>query len=459
MRQIQIILISFVIFLLILTGCRKAELWDYQEYDPRLSGGTQTVFSEGVGAFSQAFPELSGERLELHELGDLHFEASFVAAPSPLFSGLGTVYNNNACVNCHINDGRGKPIESGENLSSILFRLSVPGQNQHGGPLGIPGFGEQLQDKAVFGYQPEAKVDVIWHTTTFQFNDGEQIELRYPEWEFHDSYIPFPAGFKYSARVAPPVHGLGLLEQLDEASILANSDPSDRNGDGISGKPNYTWDEKSRKLMLGRFGWKAEAPTLVQQVAGAYNEDMGITSSVLPRESHLNQPQFDQLQDDAEISDSLFNAVVFYVQTLAVPARRNVTSEIVKRGQALFTMAKCAECHRPDFRTKTNVAFPEASNQVIHPYTDLLLHDMGPALSDDRPAFDADGNEWRTPPLWGIGLTPLVNGHNYYLHDGRARSLTEAILWHGGEAESSKQLFRNMSKEDRTALLTFLKNL
>ena len=447
------------LLLLLVAACREAGEWDFEEYDPRLSGGSQTIFSEGVGAFSQAFPDLSEERMELHELGDLHFESTFIGAPAPKFSGLGTVYNNNACVNCHINDGRGKPIEPGEPLASILFRISVPGTNPHGGALGAPGFGEQLQDKAVFGYQPELKVDVTWHTQPFTFADGETTELRYPEWHFINSYIPIPAGAMFSARIAPPVHGLGLLEQVEESTLLSFADPNDKNMDGISGKANYGWDAPKQRTMIGRFGWKSEAPTLAHQIAGAYNEDMGITSYVMPVESHAGQSQYDGLNDETEVPDSIFNAVVFYVQSLAVPARRKVTDAQIKRGEELFSNAKCSSCHIPVMRTGTNVSFPEASNQVIRPYTDLLLHDMGEALSDHRPSFLAEGNEWRTPPLWGIGLTQLVNGHNNYLHDGRARNLLEAILWHGGEAETSKEYFRNLPKADRDALIGFLKSL
>lgn len=447
------------LIILFVAACRESGEWNFDEYDPRLSGGSQTIFSEGVGAFSQAFPQLSDERMEMHELGDLHFEASFVGAPAPKFSGLGTVYNNNACVNCHINDGRGKPIATGEALSSILFRISVPGNNPHGGALGAPGFGEQLQDKAVFGYQPELKIDVTWHTDTFSFADGEFVELRYPEWNYFDAYIPIPSGAMFSARVAPPVHGLGLLEQVDESTLLSFADPADNNNDGISGKANYGWDASKKSMMIGRFGWKSEAPTLAHQIAGAYNEDMGITSYVMPVESHTNQSQYDGRADEAEVPDSIFNAVVFYVQSLAVPARRKVTDPVVKRGEEIFAEAKCATCHIPVMRTGTNVRFPEASNQVIRPYTDLLLHDMGEALSDHRPSFLAEGNEWRTPPLWGIGLTQLVNGHNNFLHDGRAQSLLEAVLWHGGEAESAREYVRNLPKSDREALVIFLKNL
>lgn len=451
--------IGIPLILVMAVACHKAEPWADSEFDERLSAGTQTVFTEGVGAFSEGFPGLTGRRADLHELGDVHFEATFIAAPAPKFPGLGTVYNSNSCFNCHINDGRGKPISSFEPLASMLFRVSVPGVGDHGGPLGAPGFGGQLQDKAVLAHLPEAHVSVQWIETPVVFADGEVIMLREPQWTFTDSYLPLPAGWLYSARIAPTLQGLGLLEQISESSILAYSDEFDLNGDGISGKPNYVWDEKRQTMMLGRFGWKAEAPTLDQQVAGAYNEDMGITSYILPRESSYGQTQDDGLNDDPEVPDSIFNAVVFYVRTLAVPARRKVTDPVVQHGKQIFVEAQCGQCHIPVMQTKTDVTFPEASNQRIQPFTDLLLHDMGSGLADHRPTYNAGGTEWKTPALWGIGLTPLVNGHSFFLHDGRARNLMEAILWHGGEAEGAVNHVKQLSKSDREALIAFLKSL
>lgn len=452
-------LFTTVLLVVMISSCRKAELWEEEEFDERLSGGTQTIFSEGGSAFSTAFPSLSGTRMAEHEFGDTHFESTFIAAPAPLFQGLGTIYNSNACVNCHIGDGRGKPILNNEALTSMLFRVSVTGTGAHGSPLGAPGFGGQLQDKAVFGQLPEAGVTVLWDEHTVYFNDHDSVILRKPTWNFINTYLPIPAGWMYSARMAPPVHGLGLLEQIDEHSLLAFADVNDANGDGISGKPNYVWDEKRQQMMIGRFGWKCEAPTLDQQVAGAYNEDMGVTSYILRRESSYGQLQFDGSDDEPEVADSVINAVIFYVRTLAVPARRKVNDPVIKRGKEIFMAANCNGCHKQTIYTKTDVSFPEASNQRIHPYTDLLLHDMGPELSDNRPAFDATGNEWRTPPLWGIGLTQLVNGHSFFLHDGRARNLMEAVMWHGGEATSSVNYIKGLNRTDRNALMEFLKSL
>ena len=457
--KIFLVFICFIALATALNSCRKAEEWDEEQSDERLSGGSQTIFSEGVGAFSAAFPTLSGIRAEMHDLGDAHFEATFVSSPAPQFQGLGTIFNSNSCVNCHVNDGRGKLIMNNEALSSMLFRVSVPGLGAYGGPLEAPGFGGQLQDKTTFGHAPEAGVTVSWTEGPVYFGDGDSIILRQPNWNFINHYTTVPPGMMYSARVAPPLHGMGLLEQIDENTVRSFADVNDANGDGISGKVNNVWDEKNQRMMLGRFGWKAEAATLDQQVAGAYNEDMGVTSYIFRRESSFGQIQYDNIMDEPEVPDSIFNSVVFYVKTLAVPARRKVTDPIVMRGKEIFSQANCGKCHVSSIRTKTDVSFPEASNQLIHPYTDLLLHDMGPGLADNRPTYQANGQEWRTSPLWGIGLTQLVNGHNNYLHDGRARNLMEAIIWHGGEADASVGYVKALSKQDRDALISFLRSL
>lgn len=430
-----------------------------EDYNEWLSGGSQTIFDAGTGAFSTIFPNLAAAREEVHEIGDIAFEQTFVSAPALINPGLGPIFNNVSCTSCHINDGRGKPPVNGEQISSLLIRLSIPGTDAHGGPNPAPGFGGQLQQRGIFGVSPEANVRIDYTEQQYTFADGEPYSLRYPTYILENPYASIPAGMMLSPRVAPPVFGLGLLEAVDESSILALADVEDANGDGISGKPNYTWNVAEGKKTLGRFGWKAAAPSLIQQTAGAYNEDMGITSFVFPKESSQGQTQYDNRNDEYEVSDSVLHAVAFYIRTLAVPARRNADDAIVLKGKHIFHQAKCASCHVPRLQTKVDVAFPEISNQTIFPYTDLLVHDMGPGLADNRPDFDADGQEWRTAPLWGIGLTRIVNGHQNFLHDGRARTLMEAILWHGGEAEQSKEFVRTLSKEDRDALVKFLESL
>jgi CxxC motif-containing protein (DUF1111 family) len=252
---------------------------------------------------------------------------------------------------------------------------------------------------------------------------------------------------------------MGLLALIPESSILANVDENDANQDGISGRANYVHDPYTQQRVLGRFGLKANNPSLLVQVAGAFHQDMGITSYVFPIESSAGQSQSDGLNDDPELADSLLNATTFYVQTLAVPARRDVTDATVMRGEQLFKQLNCAGCHTQTVYTGVDVRLPTLSNQRIHPYTDLLLHDLGADLADGRPDFLANGNEWRTPALWGIGLFEKTNGTPFYLHDGRARTLLEAVLWHAGEAQQSKDAVVKLSKSDRDAVITFLKSL
>jgi CxxC motif-containing protein (DUF1111 family) len=343
----------------------------------------------------------------------------------------------------------------------MLFRLSIPGEGEHGSPVPVPGYGDQLQTRSLFNVAREGDVKITYVDNTFYFPDGEAYQLRTPTYAFTDLYAAMPGNVLLSPRVAAPVFGLGLLEAVSDASILANADPDDKDGDGISGKPNYVWDILSRKSVLGRFGWKANQPTLLQQVAAAYNGDIGITNFIFPLENSQGQTQFDSAPNSKsyELTDSLLYSVQFYVRTLQVPARRNVTDPMVVQGKALFVKAGCDNCHKPDMRTAVDVSFPSVSNQLIHPFTDLLLHDMGPGLADNRPDFLANGNEWRTAPLWGIGLTQKVNNHTNFLHDGRARNLMEAIMWHGGEAQPAKDKVANYTKAERNAILAYLNSL
>lgn len=458
MNSIQKFFLPFLLFISFIS-CRKAELIEPMENQEWYAGGTQTVFINGSGAFSQAFLGLSGDNALNHEVGDLAFEASFVTAPAPKHPGLGPIFNSVSCVSCHIGDGRGKVPNPGEAMISLLFKMSLPGQDEHGGPLAVPGFGTQLQHRANAGVQAEGTMGIIYTYEQNYFADGTSYELRIPSYSILNSYVPMPGGTLFSPRLAPPVFGLGLLEAIPEMSIIAREDQGDADGDGISGRANYVWNYETKKTVLGRFGWKAGSPTILQQSASAYLEDMGITTFLFPKESSFSQIQYGNTIASIELSDSLLHAVTFYLKTVAVPGRRDVSNEVVRRGRALFTEGKCAACHTPSHRTAVNVAFKELSNQLIFPYTDLLLHDMGAGLSDNRPEFLAQGNEWRTPPLWGIGLTENVNGHSNYLHDARARTLTEAIMWHGGEGTYSREFFRNLSASDRAAMLRLLKSL
>lgn len=440
--------------------CNKIAVEFDEEYvDPRLSGGAATVFLANGKAFGSSISGLDTWDSYIHGVGDKMFGQTFVTAPAPHFGGLGTVYNNVSCISCHQNDGKGLPTAGLVN-SGLLTRLSVPGLGTNGMPLDVPGFGSQLQDKAVFGKVPEGKLSMTYADKVFTYPDGTTVTLRNPSYNIINTYTSLPGAYHFSVRLGPPIFGLGLLELIPEATILKGVDEFDANGDGISGRANYVWNVHSNKMELGRFGQKANNPNLLLQVASAFNQDMGITNSVFPRESTWGQPQYDGLADDPEITDSMLMATVFYVQTLAVPARRDIEDAQVIKGEQLFKQINCGSCHTPSMRTGVDVRLASLSNQRIQPFTDLLLHDMGPDLADGRADFLANGYEWKTPALWGIGLLSRVNGTSaFYLHDGRARTVEEAILWHGGEAERSRNAFAALSKSDRTALLRFISSL
>jgi CxxC motif-containing protein (DUF1111 family) len=427
--------------------------------DERLAGGATTVFLETEDAFAQAAPNLSPESLRLHDAGDSAFAVEYTARPSMGHpGGLGPIFNHVACESCHIGDGRGQPIVPAGEMNTMLLRIGVAGMDMHGEPLPLTNFGGQIQDQAIAGVQPEAKFSIRYTEQPGSFSDGTPYSLRSPSYVLGNSYMPIPGNALVSPRVASPVFGLGLLEAITEQTILENADPDDRDQDGISGKANYVWDAKAQRVALGRFGWKANQPNLFQQNAAAFNGDMGVTSSLFPNESSAGQLQAIPAHAP-EVSDRALNAVEHYTRTLGVPARRNTTDAAVQRGKIIFTDAKCGVCHTPSMRTGTIPNVPEISNQTIFAYTDMLVHDMGAGLADNRSDFLANGREWRTAPLWGIGLTQTVNKHTQLLHDGRARNFVEAIMWHDGEARQSREYVRGLNKDDRMALVKFLESL
>ncbi len=442
-------------------GHTQAGVLTLPSSDPRLAGGDTTIFDVTSVAFEAPAPNLTDEEFTMHIQGDAAFDAAFVSAPAPIFPGLGPIFNNNACSACHPGNGRGEPATpDNARPPSMFLRLSLPDINPvTGAPEPVPGFGFQLQHRALFGVQPEAKLQVMYTEITEVFDDGTEIQLRQPTFTIVEPYMPLPEGVLTSPRVALPVFGRGLLEAIDEATLLGFADEQDMDGDGISGRPNIVWDFLAQAPALGRFGWKANNPTLAQQSAGAYTQDMGVTNPIFPVESSASQSQSDGRDDDPEIDQETLDATTFYVQTLAVPARRDIDDPIAQRGERLFVETQCAACHIPMIQTGVLPGLPGLSNQTIYPYTDLLLHDMGEGLADGRPDFQATGREWRTPPLWGIGLTERVSGHTFFLHDGRARTLMEAIMWHGGEAAGAREQVRHMSAADRDALIAFLKSL
>lgn len=446
-------------------GCTAAPPSSGAEPGEELSGGDTTVFDTTRNAFSFSARNLVGERRDPFFIGNAVFNRSWVTAPASVegFDGLGPVYNAVSCSACHFKDGRGRPPAPGEPIISLLFRLSVPGSGETGEPLPEPAYGGQLNPYGVLGVPGEAMPVIEYEELPGTYDDGEPFSLRRPRYRFEQlAHGPLAPETMVSPRVAPAMIGLGLLESVPEEVILQRADPDDADGDGISGRPNYVWTVRTQRRSLGRFGWKANQPTVEQQVAGAYLGDLGITSPLFPTEGcTASQPECANAPSGGspELDEDKLREVAFYSQLLAVPGRRDWEEPTVLRGKSLFGAAGCASCHTPQLTTGNRPEFPELSDQVIRPYTDLLLHDMGEELADNRPDFDANGKEWRTAPLWGVGLVQTVNRHTEFLHDGRARNLAEAVLWHGGEAAASRDAFKAMPKADREALLAFLESL
>ena len=437
------------------------------------SGGTTSVRKADNDAFSLPAANLSFERRLDFSVGNSFFRNPWVIAPATTTArdGLGPLFNTNGCQNCHIRDGRGHlPQADDDNAVSLLVRLSIKPKTAHQialvrrqGVIPHPHYGDQIQDFGVPGVPAEAQIQLRYQTETVQFDDGESVILRKPILTLADlAYGELGEEVVYSLRLAPPMIGLGLLEVLSEAQITDLVDPLDLNQDGISGRTNQVWDVELKKHVIGRFGWKAEQPSLKQQNAAAFNGDIGITSSLFPEENCRATQQACKDAPDGgipELSDKLLNLVTFYTGNLAVPKRRNVDDPLVKKGEGVFVEAGCDGCHRVTFTTPAVEGRPQHSEQTIHPYTDMLLHDMGRGLADDRDVYSASGSEWRTPPLWGIGLTREVSGFEHYLHDGRAGTLLEAILWHGGEAQQSRDFMVKASAVERNALIAFLRSL
>ena len=453
------IIIAFVSISLLATGCIKDPVTDILQPDEDVNlGGKTSVEGVYISIFQQPAANLNAAEQELHLDADKAFGDKFVTAPSTINGGLGPVFNQNSCESCHVSNGRSPFPASANDTRGLLVRLSLAGAGAHGEPLKVPNYGGQLQTQANFGKQPEAHLSWQEVESIKNYADGSNLKLRHFDFLFENLYAPFANNVLTSPRMASPMIGLGLLEAVREVDILALADPNDTNGDGISGKPNRVWDYVKNQTALGRFGWKAAQPTLYQQTAAAYNDDMGVTNPLFRTESSAGQTQSDGFADDPEIDDATLKAAAFYPQSLGVPQRRNTTDATVRAGKALFLDIKCGSCHNPKFTTGQH-EYGFLSNQTIYPYTDMLLHDMGDGLADNRPDFEATGREWRTPALWGIGLTQTVGGHTNFLHDGRARSLEEAIMWHGGEAENAKERFRKLTKADRNAVVAFLGSL
>ncbi|MFU0504280.1 di-heme oxidoreductase family protein [Pseudaminobacter sp. NGMCC 1.201702] len=461
---------------------RPASDFSKPEQFELMQGGAGTALNAvNRDAYSHSSANITFEEEATFKVGNGLFRKLWVSAPSSTQAsdGLGPLFNARACQSCHLKDGRGHPPEGAADATSMFLRLARQAETDEEkravaerAVLNFPDpvYGGQFQDLAVPGLAAEGKMAVSYIEIPLTLKDGTVLSLRQPRYAATDlAQGPLDPRTTLSPRVTPQMIGLGLVEQIHSANILAHADPDDRDGDGISGKPSIVRDHQTNELTLGRFGWKASNATIRRQAAEAFAKDIGLSSPDIPQHwGGCTEAQKDCLAmpngvqerlGDTELPDPIMDLVTFYSQHLAVPARRDIDKPEVLTGKKAFYDLGCASCHTPKFVTRRDAPNKAHAFQLIWPYSDFLLHDMGEGLADGQQVGDATGTEWRTPPLWGIGLTETVNGHTFFLHDGRARNLTEAILWHGGEAQAARDGFAGLAKADREALITFLESL
>jgi CxxC motif-containing protein (DUF1111 family) len=440
-----------------------------------LTAGTLTVARFDREAYLQPAPGLNRTQMTVFQMGRHHFDKKWASISSLQFEwGLGPTFIAKSCEECHAGGGRGRPPQSrAEQLQSMLVRISIPGADGHGGPKPHPSYGDQFQNFGLNGPFPdfafhtapvpgEAALYLDWEDTSMAFADGETITLRWPRLRIENlAYGPLGEDAMLSLRLAQPLVGLGLLEAVPEEALLAIA--QQQRVHGINGRPNYVRDDINDRTALGRFGWKANQPSIRQQIAAASLGDMGLTTRLYRQQNCPPVQHLCTIQtpgNDPEVAFTDLDDLELWTRALAVPARRDMADAQVVRGERLFEQANCGVCHVQTLRTGEKLSgLPQLANQTFHAYTDLLLHDMGEALADGRPDFKAGGRDWRTQPLWSIGLSAAVNGSTALLHDGRARNVTEAILWHGGEAAPSREAFRSLPKADREALVRFVESI
>lgn len=484
----SVVPMQFILTLLLLVGlimgCQRQAVPPPFMDDELRPGGEATVGLKPFPSFELPSANLPNSRLTDFHAGKALAHQPWVKAPTVTDArdGLGPLYNARTCLACHINGGRGEmPVDGSTPIFSALVRISIAAEGRTTGPLPEPTYGSQIQTQSVsIAHQfrnhppqkpvseapPEAYVFIDWQSREFRYPDGRLVELRKPKLRFEKlGYGDFDPRLLTSLRAAPGIAGMGLLELIDQADLDDLADPEDVNNDGISGRVNRVWDSQQQRMRPGRFGWKANRASLAATVAGALQQDMGISNPVFSEQPCTdNQALCLQMAtgEDAlgfEINQPLLASVIEFTRNLGVPRVRQTAANqpVLSLGRQLFYQIGCPSCHQPSFKTR-HVQGDRAhlGGQKIWPYSDLLLHDLGPELADGRPDFMASGNEWRTAPLWGAGLHSQVNGNRLYLHDGRARTIEEAILWHGGEAQSSRQGFINFAQHQRDALIQFV---
>lgn len=449
-----------------------AQTMTYEPQD-KFPGGASTIADYSKNAFSHHAKNLDLKGQDDFLAGKVFFDVRWT--PSPLAgsgrAGLGPTFNVTSCAFCHDLNSRGIGYTpEGFNIHmSLLFRFRQWNGNSFGPHQD---YGDQLNPAGSGGVPGEGFASVNFKEKYYQYPDGTPFQLRHPT--FRISKMPFgPLGDQttVSARVTPHLAGVGLIDNISEADLLQNADEWDGNGDGISGRAHWVHDIAKNRRAVGRFGWKAEQPNLHQQNAAAFLGDIGITSPLFPEQNcPLVQVECAEIaktrsgaKASVELNAEALEKVTNFTQLLAVSQRRFYSDGQVQKGKALFQQARCTSCHVESFTTAHDTPYAVLNGQRIFPYSDFLLHDMGPDLADQSlgapELLDEFSREWRTPPLWGIGLIPLINGHSNLLHDGRARSIEEAILWHGGEAAPSRARFMDLHEDERAALIKFIESL
>lgn len=457
---------------------------DFSKAEPfeAMSAGAGTFTGKVTrSAFTHPLTNLSFEQKQPFVLGEALFQKFWVSAPSSTQAsdGLGPLFNARSCESCHVRAGRGHTPSADGDATSMFLRLARPARTDAEKAdiaalktlnFADDTYGQQLQDRAVPGLPAEGQVAVDYTDETVTLAGGEVITLRKPHYSVKNlAYGPLGEDTSLSPRIANPMIGMGLIEAIADQDILANAEHQKQDGKGIAGTVAQVRDHLTGAVKIGRFGWKAQNATVRDQSAGALAGDIGISSPDDPRHwgdctakqtACLTLPNgVQQRLGTVEAPPPVLDLITFYSETLSPPKRRNVDDPAVLAGKALFYASGCATCHRPKYVTRRDMTNPAMAFQLIWPYSDFLLHDMGEGLADGQQVGLANGRQWRTPPLWGLGLTKTVNGSNAYLHDGRAATLSEAILWHGGEAKAARDLFASMVPDDRKALITFLESL
>jgi CxxC motif-containing protein (DUF1111 family) len=436
-------------------------------YDPgeELPGGEATnTLLFGQHAFSRHAENIEPDHERWFFAGNGFFKDPWVTAPASTTTrdGLGPLFNARSCAACHFQDGRGSPPLEGVAGSGVglLYRISV-GYDEEERPILDPAYGGQLQPFAISGVDPEGEVELTYERESFTYPDGRVVLLQRARPRLlRLAYGSLSSGAVVSPRTAPAMHGLGLLEAISDERLLELADADDANSDGISGRVRRLPKRFEGDRTLGRFGWKSETRSLREQSAGAFLGDMGLTTEENPKQECTDVEKDCASKPgggEPEVLPEVLEAIVFYARLLAVPARDRADHPDVLRGKELFLGAGCGDCHVPKQVTGDH-ELAELSDQVIYPYSDLLLHDMGAGLQDGRGAHRLD-REWRTPPLWGLRFIEAVSGHTRLLHDGRARGVEEAILWHGGEAEASRNAYSKLASSERQLLIDFVLSL